>query len=398
MATASSQTVRDALAFINGRVYTVDDSRPWVSAFIVSPSGHFTTLGDDEDVTTQAREQKLIVYNLRGRFVMPGIHDAHTHLLSASLQQLNESAIGFDANEKTLAEKVKQGVCACAYAHVWGDWIIGNFYSADQFPNQKPDRQYLDDLFPDQPVIVRETSCHNILVNTEGLRRAGYDLAGTSNPHGGRYIRRENGEMTGELVESAATKAWMSLPPLAVAHVKRAILYGIRASLRYGITSCQEASANSVYLAALRELEQEGLLTMDIHTHIVYAPENFALESSASLHALLDVADTYRSKHIHTNFVKFWMDGAPLPPHFTQCDLDSCGQPDDKSLLIDQETLFEAVKKYDERGMTCKIHCAGEGSARRALDVIAAVRKVNPYGTQHELAHCNAVHPGKYCI
>ncbi|KAH6881730.1 hypothetical protein BKA58DRAFT_407147 [Alternaria rosae] len=43
--------------------------------------------------------------------------------------------------------------------------------------------------------------------------------------------------------------------------------------------------------------------------------------------------------------------------------------------------------------MTCKIHAAGEGSVRLALNAYEAVRKNNPNGSKHELAHCNAVHP-----
>lgn len=391
----NSSAANNALAFVNGRVYTVDETRPWVTAFIVSPSGRFATLGNDQEIWAEAQQQRLVVHNLRGRFVMPGIHDAHTHLLSASLQQLSESAIGTDADDQSLAKKIKDGSCACAYAHVWGDWIISNFYSASSFPNELPDRKYLDEQFPDRPVIVRDTSCHNILMNTEGLKRAGYDLSETQDPHGGRYVRRKDGEMTGELVESASTKAWLSLPPLALAHAKRAILFGIRTSLRFGITSCQEASANSIYLAALQELEEERLLTMDIHTHIVHGPENFAVEKKENLHALLDNAQSFESQHVHTNFVKFWLDGAPLPPHFTQCDLDDCGKPDTNKLLIDQATLLYALKKYDKKGMTCKLHCAGEGSVREALDVISSVRREHPDGPQHELAHCNAIHQGE---
>jgi predicted amidohydrolase YtcJ len=166
-------------------------------------------------------------------------------------------------------------------------------------------------------------------------------------------------------------------------------------SHRFGITSVQEASANTIYLHALRELEQENRLQMEIFPHIVHAPETFAAESQESLHQLIDIADTFRSEHVDSRFVKFWMDGAPIPPHFTHCDLGPDGVPDEKKLLIRFDALLSALTQHDARGMTCKIHCAGEGSARRALDALEIVRQLNPAGPRHELAHCNAIHRGE---
>lgn len=167
---------------------------------------------------------------------------------------------------------------------------------------------------------------------------------------------------------------------------------------RYGITSCQEASANSLYLHALRELEQENWLDLDIYTHIVRAPETFAMESRQSLADLLDVAEGFRSKHVHTNFVKLWLDGAPLPPEFTQRGLDIDGRPEAKNMVIGWDDLLAAITKFDQRGMTCKLHVAGEGSARGALDVLEKVRLGNPDGPRHDLAHCSAVHGGKFTL
>lgn len=67
-------------------------------------------------------------------------------------------------------------------------------------------------------------------------------------------------------------------------------------SQRFGITSVQETSANTIYLQALRDLAREGRLNMEIFPHIVHAPETFVSEPQESLHHLIDVADTFRSQ------------------------------------------------------------------------------------------------------
>ncbi|KAJ5094141.1 amidohydrolase-like protein 3 [Penicillium angulare] len=389
----SSTDSSNSVAYYNGRVYTINEEQPWAEAFIVSASGIIEAIGSERDILQLASSRGLIRYDLAQKFVMPGIHDAHTHLLIASMQALNESSIGFDSGADNIGGRIKHGVCACSYHNVAGEWVIGNFYQASFFPNGIPDRKYLDANYPDKPVLVREVSCHRILLNTVGLKKAGIDPINAIDPPGGFYIRRPDGSLTGEVAENAMSQVFSKLPIPPLSHAKRALQFGINMCHRYGITSCQEASANSLYLHALKELEQENQLALDVYTHIVCAPETFAMESTESLSALLDVSEGFRSKHVHTNFVKFWLDGAPLPPQFTQCDLDTAGVPEKKNMVIAWDFLEEAVEKYDARGMTCKLHVAGEGSARGALDVLETVRQKNPNGPKHELAHCSAVHP-----
>ena len=364
---------------------------------MVTASGRFEAVGSNIEILNLAGETGVEVYDLKKTFVMPGIHDAHTHLLLASMQKKSEIDIGFDSTASTIGEIIKGGhecACACAEAHFRGDWLVANFYAGDNFPDGRIDRKYLDTAFPDQPLIVRDISCHHVALNSAGLERIGCDIHAQEDPPGGRYVRRPDGSLTGELIEYATAQVWRNLPQPPVSYVKDAILYGIQMSQRYGITSVQEASANTIYLTALRELEQENRLNMDIFPHIVHAPETFAAESQESLHHLIDAADAFRSKHVDTRFVKFWLDGAPTPPHFTHCSLRTDG-PDESRLLIDFDAFIGALTKYDAKGMSCKVHCAGDGSVRRALDTLETVRRSNPTGPRHELAHCNTVHKGR---
>jgi predicted amidohydrolase YtcJ len=392
-----SRTAKDSLVYVNGRVYTVNKSQPWAEAFIVSPEGKFIAIGSTQDISARAAKEGLLSYDLHQAFVMPGIHDAHMHVMIAGLQSLNEADIGVDSNASNIAEKIKQGSCGCAYANAYGDWIVANSFSNEFFPDGKPDRTVLDAVFPDTPVMVRGLAGHNYFMNTEALIRAGYDPVNESDYHGARHTRREDGSMTGELMELAATKAMMAIPKPPLSHIKRALKHAVAVAHRAGVTSCQEASASTLYLMAMKELDEEGKLDMDISAHILCSPEALAGESKEDLLALLDVADTFKSEHVDTRFVKFLLDGVPLPPLFTHCELDEQGKPNPSKILVPD--LAEALARYDQRGMTCKIHCAGTGSTRMALDVIALARKQNPNGPRHEIAHCNGIHEGiHHCI
>ncbi|KAL6245928.1 hypothetical protein RBB50_007081 [Rhinocladiella similis] len=392
----SSKTDNNAIAYVNGKVFTINQNRPWATGFVVSWDGIFEAVGDDAEIMAIADSRRLATYNLRGRFVMPGIHDAHTHLLMAGEGKVWQTNIGWESTEETIASDLKRNMCNCQYAHIVGDWVVGNFYLPNLFPEGKPDRKYLDDVFPTTPVLIREMSGHKVLVNSEALRQMKIDVYTSQPPAGGVFVRRPDGAMTGELFETATGAAWTKLPIPPLAIVKESIRRSIKTCHRYGITSIQEASANTLYLHALRELEEENRLDLDVHPHIVCGNEFFSCETKQSLEALLDVAEAFRSKHVDSRFVKFWLDGSPIEPGSTHCRLDDHGVPDKRFLFFDNETLLEAVKRYDARGFTCKMHAAGEGSVRQALDIYQAVREGNANGPRHEIAHSNAIHPDDF--
>ncbi|KAF5550968.1 hypothetical protein FMEXI_3573 [Fusarium mexicanum] len=270
------------------------------------PYPNVLKVGTDPEIQALAGEKGLPIHDLDNTFVMPGIHDAHTHLLVASLQKISEISIGSDSTAAAIAENIKKGQasCACAQAHFRGDWLVANVYACQNFPDGKMDRKYLDNVFPEQPVLVRDVSCHNAALNTAALKRVGYGND-VQDPPGGHYMRRPDCHLTGELVEAASGEVLASLPQ-----------------------------------------------------------------------------------------PPFWTDGAPIPPQFTQCDIGPDGGPNEERLLLGFEELLEALTKHDAKCLTLKIHCAGDGSARRALDVLERVRQSNPSGPAHELAHCNASHQG----
>lgn len=382
----------DSTAYINGRIFTIDAAQPWATGFIVSPDGIFTHVGDDSNIRTIVQQSGLVTVDLKGRFVMPGIHDAHMHLLYTGLALTSDADIGADSTSASIGERIKEQSCRCEYVNTYQDWIMANVYNNEGFPNGVADRKYLDEQFPDRPVVVLGGAGHSKLLNTEALRRAGYDLGKEENVQGGKFFRRDDGSLTGELGEAAMTKAALAMPFPGLAHIKRVLKHAIRVAHRAGVTSCQEASANTLLLNALCELDDEKSLQMDIATHIVYGPEFIAHESKCTLHPLLDDVEKFKRKHVDTRFVKVILDGVPLPPLFTHCALDEQGRPEKSKIIV--EDVADAVLKYDERGMTVKIHCTGHGSTRMALDAIESARRRRPNGPKHEIAHNSGVHDG----
>ncbi|EXJ71714.1 uncharacterized protein A1O5_05522 [Cladophialophora psammophila CBS 110553] len=381
---------RRPMAYHSGNVFTAGDQGNRVEAFIVSATGEFTVVGTNHDVLDIARRENLPTFDLKDRFVMPGIHDAHVHILAAGLSRLSNVKPGFDATISNIAERLKSPSCACEHAHAYGDWIVGDLYLIENF-----DREALDLEFPNTPVLLRGGAGHGMFLNTAALERSGYSLTEPDAPHH-HYFRRPDGTLTGEVTELAMTKAALALPKPEMAHIKRCILHAVKLLHSVGVTSFQEAASNTVILKALGELDAGGELKMDVQTHIVYKPEQLGEERLETLHKTLDDAATFQSKHVQTNFAKLMLDGVPLHPYYTHAGLTESGDIDESKVQIEIDDLTETVAKLDARGMTCKIHCTGYGSTRRALDVYKAVRAGNSHGPKHEIAHCNGVHDDDY--
>lgn len=258
------------------------------------------------------------------------------------------------------------------------------------------DRRFLDEAFPDQPVFLYDYSIHHGLANTRALELAGVDET-VADPPGGRFLRRSSGELTGEMVEQVRWPVMRAIPDHPEQVSAEAVAWAVGMCHRYGITSVQEASANPQALRAFRALEQQKALPLRIAAHLVWREEGFGGASAAELDQLIEDRHQWRTEHVDTGFVKIWLDGAPLPPHTTQAGLTEEGDVEKSKILVPPAELTEALTRFDAAELTVKIHCAGEGAVRTALDAIAHVRRHNgPEGPAHEVAHAGFISEQDY--
>ncbi|KAM5528657.1 amidohydrolase family protein [Fusarium oxysporum f. sp. phaseoli] len=368
LANDSANTARNSIAYINGRVYTVNKTQPWAEAFIVDPNVKFGTVGKTSLVAAAAKAASMVTYDLKGRFVMPGIHDAHVHTIVSGSGLLNWAQTGSDP---------------C---------LRGLDFRRRWFGFKNFDRSILDKDYPDTPIVLLGVGYHDWFTNTAALQRAGYNVEqGEEDLVGGKHELRQDGSLTGELKDQAGNRLMAALPKPAAAHVKRVVQRAILEMHRHGVTSCQDASSTEMLLSALSELEAENNLKMQFATHCLYKNEWLTGEIEVPADKLILNADKYRSRHVDTRFVKMMMDGACTPALMSHSDVDDNGIPDQSKILLPDAA--ELVERFDGRGMTCKIHCMGYGGARTALDAFEIVRQMRPDGPRHEVAHCTRVLP-----
>ncbi len=373
--------------WLNGRIYTVNEAQPWAEALAIQ-GDRLVFVGGNEAARKYIGASTRTI-DLQGKMVMPGIHDAHSHLLWAGLHLNFGCRFGEQETVDTLISKLKQ----CAEGREKGEWLVAGLIHHTFFPDNKPHRSWLDKAFPDTPVYLREMTFHHALLNTKALEVAGIDKA-TPSPAGGEIAKDADGELTGELVESATMLATRLLPRAPVAQQLEALRWAVAVNNQSGITSVQDAAATLDSLQGLATLDRDHELTLQVAGHLIWGNEAFGGRSNDELLAIIDDRARYQTRHMRTDFVKMWIDGSPTPPYFTQADIDAQGQVELSRILIPPEKLNEMVTRFDRAGIKVKMHVAGAGAARVALDAIAAARKANPRSSiRHELGHTNLITP-----
>ena len=153
---------------------------------------------------------------------------------------------------------------------------------------------------------MREISSHRFLVNAAGLFALGIDEY-VKEPPGGSFCRRPDGKLTGEIVGAATVPVWQNLPRTSLSYAKTVIEFAVSECHRYGITSVQEASATTAYLRAVRELEAENRLPLDISAHIVSVSR--AIEAGKIANFIVVDRDLSQGDFAGATVLKTWFEG-----------------------------------------------------------------------------------------
>lgn len=371
--------------YLNGKIYTVNEAQPWAEAMAIQDD-RLIFVGSS-DAARKFIGPLTSVIDLEQRMVMPGIHDAHTHLLWASMHMKCDCCFAAEETIDSIIAKLKlygQRRKKC-------EWLVGGFFYYTFFPDKKPHRHWLDRHFPDTPVYLKEMTFHQVLLNTKGLEVVGIDKD-TPDPEGGEIVKDEHGELTGELLESATTLATACLPVETMETKIAALRTAVALNNQYGITSLQDAGTTFDGLKGLVALDRNNELTVNIAAHLTWGSPQFGEMPNEALEALIEDRASYQTQRVKTNFVKMTLDGVPTPPYFTEAGIDDDGQVELARILIPPAKLNEMVTRFDQQGIRVKMHVTGAGAARVALDAIEAARTANPRSPiTHDLAHTNLI-------
>ena len=381
------------LIIINGAIYTVDATRPWAEAVAIA-EGRYIFVGSAEGAEAYRGDGTEIV-DLDGRMAMPGINDVHSHAWQGGYKELYECNFPFTATPDEIEAIVTDCVAASDDDTVW---ITGGQWTSDFFINHEIDspRGWLDRLSGDKAIYFEDDATHNAWVNSKALDIAGV-TADTPDPPGGSYVRDADGEPNGLVLETAKPIIENFIPDWTHEQNVASIAKAVELANSFGLTGIHEARTPPHVAPAYRQVDEEGRLSA--YAIINMQTPRGQRDEAMNIAPIIKVAGQNATARVRTRSAKIFLDGVPtasrtglmIDPYLTNDDFPEATRGHS---LVPEDVLVQDLIRLDAAGFTVKMHAAGDGAVRIALNAVEAARNANgDSGLRHEIAHAGYIHP-----
>jgi predicted amidohydrolase YtcJ len=369
-ATLAAQKSAD-LVLTNGRIYTVDSVRPTASALAVR-AGRVLYVGSDSNAKARAAPSAEII-DLRGATVIPGIIDAHAHLLGLgnSLQRVN---LAGSSSYEEVIDRVK----AWAKDVPPGKWILGRGWDQNRWPTKEfPTHDALSRAFPNNPVVLTRIDGHALVANAKAMQLARVTAA-TSDPSGGRIVRTASGAPSGVFVDNAKSLIERSIPAPTRDDARKAVLAAIAEANRWGLTGIHDAGESAATIGIFEELARAG--NYNLRNYVMLSDPGEP-DSSATLrnpYIARGPQSALYDGHLWIRAIKLYADGA-LGSRGAALLAPYSDEPTNSGLLVSKPEHIRAwADAALHRGFQINVHAIGDRGNRIVLDAFDAALRKNP--------------------
>ncbi len=299
--------------------------------------------------------------------VVPGLIDAHAHLMYLGYTLMQADLIGARSKEEVI-DRLR--IFAADLPP--GAWLRGNGWDQNLWPDKAfPTAADLDAAFPDIPVWLDRVDGHAGWANSAALRvvaaaKGARALQGEWQPEGGRIVRDGKRQPTGVFVDGAMHLVTDAIPALDDAGRERALALALDKAVSNGLTGVHDMGVSREDLALMKRFAEQGRLPLRIDA---YADGNGE--------ALQDLCNGGMYRHaggrLQMQGVKLFMDGA-LGSRGAAMLADYNDDPHNRGLLVTSPADFEtAVRKADGCKVQVATHAIGDRGNRIALDTYEKV-------------------------
>lgn len=360
---------------VTGRIATLAGAAGpgWVEAVAIG-RGRVLAAGRRSDVEGLAARATRRLALERDQVAIPGLTDAHLHLVDAALARAQVALEGAGSIDE-LVERVR----AYATRREGAGWIVGGGWDPDRL-GRWPTVADLESAAPGRRLALWAHDHHALLASESALQAAGVG-AGSRDPAGGVIRREPDGIPTGVLHENAARMVADLVPVPTVDDIAAALDAAARELVGLGVVAVHDpgglASQTGLGagITAYRRLAAAGRLGLRVHACI--RPEQLPAAVEAGLRSGgpmgADAGDRLR-----TGWLKTFADGslgsrtaAMLQPMATSGDPTAGATPGSGVWMTEPAALRAQVETAAAAGIATQIHAIGDAAVRAALDVLA---------------------------
>lgn len=361
----------------NARITTLERTRPDATAVAIR-DGRFVAVGTDAEVVNAARGAGTKVIDGRGRRVIPGLIDSHTHLIRGGLNfnlELRWEGVPSLAQAMAMLREQVERTPAPQWVRV-----VGGFTEHQFTEKRLPTLDELNAVAPDTPVFILHLY-DRALLNAAALRAVGY-TKDTPHPPGGEIQRDAAGRPTGLLL--ARPNAFLLYSALAQGpklspddQVNSTRLF-MRELNRLGITSVIDAGGGFQNYPddyrVIDRLARDGELTVRIAYNLFTQSKGGELgdfQRWSDLVAPLAGSEMYRHN------------GAGEMLVFSGADFEDFREPRPEPSSAMEPDLEAVIRHLVAKRWPFRMHATYEETIARALDVFERVDREIPFAGLH---------------
>lgn len=251
------------LIVLDSYIQTCDSSLSEVNAMVIG-KGKVLAVGDARELLATYQVDSQLSF--RGKFIYPGIIDAHCHFygLGMFLQRVDLSSA------KSFDEVVD--LCMKFYSKQTTSYLMGRGWDQTKWSGAEfPLNNALNYAFPDIPVLLKRVDGHAAIANDYALQLAG--ITSKTKVDGGEVLLHGN-KPTGVLIDNAVDLVEAIMPKPNYAEKVKALLDAQQVCMDYGLTSLTDAGLDTDIILLIDSLQQAGLLKIRINAMVSLTRSN----------------------------------------------------------------------------------------------------------------------------
>ena len=271
-------------------IYTVNKDFGKASAMAIQ-SGKIIAIGSNEEIANSYESKNTI--DAKGKFVYPGLYDAHCHFYSYGLS-LQEVDLRGTKSMSEVIDRIKKYQEERKTTFIVGNGWDQNDWQIAKFPTKKD----LDAAFPTIPVVLNRIDGHAILVNSVALKLAG--ITKSTKVSGGEIVL-ENGEPSGILIDNPMELVFKIIPKPNRKKQIAGLLDAEKAMFQYGLTTVNDAGLDPDVINLMDSLQKAKALKINVYAMITANKKNIDLYLKKGI---------YKTDNLNVCSFKMYGDGA----------------------------------------------------------------------------------------
>jgi predicted amidohydrolase YtcJ len=373
------------LILINGRIATVDHSRPFAEAVAIQ-NGRFISVGSNEEIM-RLRASNTETIDLGGRTVIPGLNDSHMHPIRGGLNynmELRWDGVPSLADALRMLKEQATRTPAPQWVRVIGGWT--EFQFAER---RMPTLEEINAAAPETPVFVMHLYDRAFL-NRAALRAVGY-TKDTPEPIGGEIQRDKQGNPTGLLIARPnAMILYATLakgPKLSQEDQMNSTRHFMRELNRFGVTSAIDAGGGFQNYPddyqVINELHKRGEMTVRLAYNLfTQRPKQELADFKQWTHMTKpgDGDDFYR------------VNGAGEMLVYSAADFEDILEPRPDMAPVMESEIKAVVRHLVENRWPFRLHTTYDETIGRVLNVYEEINREIPFNGLHWFFdHCETI-------